>query len=64
MEPEVGLEQLIQALPLSERVPALALKNYFDQRSSLDQEQEMQLELVSRKYREKVKPLLDRVIYF
>ena len=37
MEPEVGMEELIKGLPFEERVPVLALKNYFDQRSSLDQ---------------------------
>ena len=39
MEPEVGIEELIKALPLEERVPVLALKNYLDQRSQLDQDQ-------------------------
>jgi hypothetical protein len=43
-------------------VPILALKGYHDQRSNLDQEQEVQLEIVRRKYREKIKPLLERVI--
>ncbi len=43
-------------------MPAVALKNHFDQRQALDEEQEMQLEVVRRKYNEKVKPFLDRVI--
>lgn len=62
MESEVGMEQLVQALPLEERVPILALKHYYDQRSQLDQEQEMQLELARRKYDDRVKPLLERVL--
>lgn len=60
-EPEIGIDQLIQALPLSERVPAVALKALFDQRNTLDEEQETQLEVVRRKYADKIKPLLDRV---
>lgn len=36
VEPEVGMQELLQALPLVERVPALALKALFDQRTQLD----------------------------
>jgi hypothetical protein len=61
MEADVGVEELLKGLPLEERVPALALKNYHDQRSALDQEQEMQLVLIRRKFADRVKPLLDRV---
>lgn len=53
---------MLQALPLVERVPAVALKTYFDQRTALDEEQEMQLEVIRRKYNEKIQPLLNRVL--
>jgi hypothetical protein len=42
-------------------VPALALKTLFDQRLQLDEEQELQLEVVRRKYAARIQPLLDRV---
>ena len=61
MEPEVGIEELIKALPLDERVPVLALKTYFDQRSQLDEDQEIQIQKAKNKFADKVKPLLDRV---
>ena len=33
---ELGIEQLVKALPLNERVPVLALKTHYDQRALLD----------------------------
>ena len=62
MEPEVGIKELVHALPLEERVPVLALKTYFDQRSQLDEDQENQIQKAKNKFADKVKPLLDRVI--
>lgn len=58
---QVGLEQLIKALPIEERVPVVALKAHYDDRQLLDQQQEAQLEVVRRKYNELVKPILERV---
>lgn len=55
---QVGLQELIKALPIEERVPAVALKTHYDHRQLLDQEQEAELEVIRRKYNEQIKPLL------
>ena len=55
---QVGLKELIKALPIEERVPAVALKAHYDNRQLLDQEKEAKLDVIRRKYNEHIKPLL------
>lgn len=58
---EPTIDNLIVALPLAEKVPVVALNALLAQRERLDEEQEIQLQQIHKKYAERIKPFLARV---
>lgn len=61
---EPTIDNLITALPLSEKVPVVALNSLLDEREKLDVEQEAELQKIHKKYMDKIRPLLERVIFY
>ena len=59
---EPTIDNLITALPLSEKVPVVALNSLLDEREKLDVEQEAELQKIHKKYMDKIRPLLERVV--
>lgn len=60
---EVSIDDLIQALPLLEKVPVVALKKLLDERHKLDDLQENQITVIKEKYQALMLPLIARVEY-
>jgi hypothetical protein len=47
---EPTIDNLIIALPLAEKVPVVALKTLLDQREKLDEDQEVELQKIHKRY--------------
>lgn len=58
---EPTIDNLIIALPLAEKVPVVALNALLAQREKLDEDQELELQKIHKKYAERIKPFLARV---
>ena len=61
---EPTIDNLIIALPLAEKVPVVALNALLAQRERLDEDQELELQKIHKKYAERIKPFLARVRSF
>lgn len=61
---EPTIDNLIVALPLAEKVPVVALNALLAQRERLDEDQELELQKIHKKYAERIKPFLARVRSF
>lgn len=58
---EPTIDNLIIALPLAEKVPVVALNALLTHREKLDEDQELELQKIHKKYAERIKPFLARV---
>lgn len=56
------MEKAIKALPtLQEKVQAIAINGYMEQKKALDDKLEKEINLIDLKYRAQMQPLIDRV---
>lgn len=61
-ENEIDIDDIIKALPVTEKVPVVALKKLLDEREQIDEQEEKNISDIRLKYQKLIQPLLERVI--
>lgn len=63
-ENEIDIDDIIKALPVTEKVPVVALKKLLDEREQIDEQEEKNISDIRLKYQKLIQPLLERVICY